>query len=236
MNFDVYVVLTGRTGSGKDTFAKIGVEKYGCAGYAALSDWFKKVLSDEFKLSIETFYSDLKERPFKSPIMVSRRNLRNLKKAWADHGGLSMGADRIATSQWVGRQLSSPREMMQWFAQDVVNKTVGPEFHCKVLEETYFKTAPRSNEINLFFITDARNYKQSKYFKDKYPDVYTVKLVGSTDSEGSVHSSELDVERFPKNYFDAVIKNDGSLEDFEKEIGGFLESVMSDLKRKYKKK
>jgi hypothetical protein len=232
MKIDVIIPLTGRTKSGKDAIAQIGVDKFGCTSALALSDWFKKILSSEFNIPLENFYNTLKDEPLIKPIVLDMGNLRRLKREWSGKAGLGAVTDRIAVSKWRGRQINSIRELMQWWAHEVVNGTVGPEFHCKVLEQDYLKNVKRDNDINVIFITDAREYSQSNYFVSKYPSVYPVKLVKSGEKELD-HPGEHAVDKFPEGYFYETIENNGTLEDLELKVKTLLSNIMTDVKRRY---
>ena len=218
---DIFVVLTGRKGHGKDSVADIAIKEFGCAGKVALANWFKETLAQEFKIPLEKFFdTQQKDAEFEKPIVVQRRNLRNLLLKIGEYG--FMNVNKISTMRWEGRQLRSIREMMLWFGHEVVTKSCGDVFHCKVTEERKIPLIPRKpNHANIIFITDARQYVQSKYFMDKYKYVFPV-LVSRPNGSGDDHPVEKAVDEFPESYFFAKIENDGSLGDLNDKVRQLL--------------
>jgi len=227
---DVLVVLTGRKGHGKDAVADIGISKYNCAGKVALADWFKKVLSTEFKIPLNKFYDVVdKDAVLSKPITINERNLRNLVRAIETHG--YKGASRLSVSKWMGRQIHSLRDLMVWFGGEVVYKNVSPTFHCDVTVRA-LKDTPRSDEgANVIFVTDARFYEQSKYFLERFPFVYTVRIQRPNGSNGDDMTEKCNDE-FPDNYFFKTIINDGTIEDLTDKVGKVMMSIKRDLSKR----
>lgn len=205
---DIYIVLTGRRRSGKDSLADIAIKDFGCAGKVALADWFKRVLSNEFKFHLHKFYSEEKDYALVPPIVLDRGHLRNLMMQLGAAGFNNV--NRISTSKWEGRQINSLRELMLWFGHDVVTKNCGDEFHCKVTEKALAAVPRKPNHANIIFVTDARQYIQSKYFLDKYPFVFPVRVT-RPDSSNDEHAVEKSVDEFPADYFFAEINNNKTL-------------------------
>lgn len=227
---DILVVLTGRRGSAKDSVADIAIQKFGALGKVALADWFKKELSNEFKIPLVKFYSAEKDATLSSPIVISRPNLRALMQRLGFLGFNNM--HRVSTSRWEGRQINSIRELMLWFGHEVVTGFAGDEFHCKVTEaQALSKMSGRPNHANLIFITDARQYIQSKYFLDKYPFVFPV-LVTRSGGSADDHPVEKSVDEFPSNYFFHTVENDGTLDDLEDKVKGLLVAIKDEVTRR----
>ena len=223
---DVLIVLTGRRQHGKDTVADIGVDKFKCAGKVALADWFKKVLANEFRIPLENFYDAAeKDKPLDKPIVLTRPNLRNLVMQLGEHGFNNVNS--LSTMKWWGRTINSLRDLMLWFGNEVVTNNCGDTFHCQVTERS-FKALKRSSSINAIFVTDARKYEQSKYFVDKFPFVFPVRVIrpGGTDDN---HQVEVANDLFPEEYFFETIVNDGSLKDLETKVKDLLMTIKAEV-------
>ena len=227
---DILVVLTGRRGSAKDSVADIAINKFGAAGKVALADWFKQELSKEFKLPLVNFYSAEKDATLSSPIVISRSNLRALMQRLGFLGFNNL--HRVSTSRWEGRQINSIRELMLWFGHEIVTGFCGDAFHCVVTEmQTLSKLPRRANHANVIFVTDARQYIQSKYFMDKYPYVFPV-LVTRSGGSADDHPVEKSVDEFPSNYFFHTVENDGTLDDLEDKVKELLVAIKDEVTRR----
>lgn len=223
---DVLIVLTGRRQHGKDTVADIGIKKFKCAGKLALADWFKEELSKEFRIPLEKFYDcEEKDKEFGKPIILTKANVRNLLMRVGDLGFNNV--NRISTMKWWGRQLRSIREMMLWFGHEFVTKNCGDTFHCEVTERR-LGDIQRNGEVNAIFITDARKFEQSNYFKKKFVYVYPVRVTrpGGTEDDHFVEKAN---DAFPEDYFFETIVNDGELSDLENSVKDLLVKVKNSL-------
>lgn len=227
---DILVVLTGRRGSAKDSVADIAIKKFGAVGKVALADWFKQELSKEFKIPLDKFYSAEKDATLSTPIVISRPNLRALMQRMGFLG--FNGIHRVSTSKWEGRQINSIRELMLWFGHEIVTNFAGDEFHCKVTESSSLAKLPRKeHHANVIFVTDARQYIQSKYFVDKYPFVFPV-LVTRPNGSADDHPVERSVDEFPSNYFFHTVENDGTLDDLEDKVKELLVAIKDEVTRR----
>lgn len=229
---DVYIVLTGRRGHGKDTVADIAINKFDCAGKVALADWFKKALAKVFRINIAKFYDTTqKDEVFMQPIIVNDTHLRGLMRVLRDEYGYE-DAVRISTSRWRGRKIDSIRDLMLWFGNEVIYKNCGSDFH-NVATERLIANLPRKKPVNAIFISDARLYGQSKYFIDNYPHVYAIKIIRPNGSK-DLHPVENAADQFPKDYFFRTIINDGTVADLDVKIKIILEEIKTDLAKKLK--
>lgn len=228
---DIYIVLTGRRGSGKDSVADIAIKDFGCAGKVGLADWFKKELSEEFRIELHKFYSEQKDMDFCPPIVLSLRHIRGMVNRLADAG--YPGTHRMATGKWDGRELKTIRQLMLWFGHDVVTQTCGDAFHCEVTEKRGLPKVPRvpGNHVNIVFITDARQYEQSKYFLDKYPFVFPVQVVRAGGTQDT-HPVEASTDGFPERYFFHVVENNGTMEELGKKVQKMLLSVKKEVTKR----
>lgn len=230
---DVFIVLTGRKGHGKDTVADFAINDYKCDGKVGMADWFKEALAHEFNLPLDLFFNpELKDEPFSAPIIMKRKNIRNFLFKIGEYGFNNV--NRISTMKWENRVFNTPRDMMLWFGHDFISLCCGEQFHCQVTDKLKIDKFPRKeNHVNIFFVTDARKYMQSKYYLDHYDYVYPVKVVRPDGSDDD-HAVEKSVDEFPEGYFFDVIDNDGTLDDLKKKVHKVLLKVKKNVTKKLK--
>lgn len=239
---DIIVPITGRRASGKDTIARIGIEKFGCTGSVALSDWFKRLLAAHFKLPLEDFYSAKKDQDLERPLVIRRGDISRLLSSTSQMASkfVDVRYQKVSVMKWEGREIKSLRELMVWWANDVISENLGEELHNVITAQALDpKTQPvrirrkaKRGEFDLIFITDARQYKQSAWFKTHgFEHVYPIKVVrplGSFDQT----APEKAVDEFPEGYFFETIINDESLEVLEQKVVAVLGRIRADMRRK----
>lgn len=224
---DIYVVLTGRRGHGKDTVAGM-MANYGANHSVALADWLKELLAKEFFLPVGDFYDEkIKDAPLAKPIVLNVKHLHHFVNALVEHGYKNYA--NMATSKWYGVQFDTLRDLMVWFGHDFVNELCGEQFHCSITDKRIEKIkSADSADKNVILITDGRVYGQSKYWVDRYPLVFTVKVEkpgGPMDNNALENS----VDQFPAGYFYATIINDGSKEDLDQKVKTLMEKILADV-------
>jgi hypothetical protein len=229
---DILIVLTGRKRSGKDTFADFAIAKANCLAKTALADWFKEDLAKEFNLPLEKFYTDDKDKPLDTPIIITRAKLdrlmvllseRDVKQGYFPH--------TFTTSRWEGRKIDSIRDLLIWFGSEVVRNNLGGEFHCEVTNQRIKDMKRNLTGNNVIFVTDARFLEQSKFFLDRYPYSYPV-LIKRPGGSNSNDPTETANDNFPPGYFFDTIINDGTVKDFEDKAKIALKRISEDVKRK----
>jgi hypothetical protein len=230
----VIIPVTGRRRSGKDTFATIAKEKYGATAIVALSDWFKKLLAVEFKIPLDDFYSANKDLSLEKPIILKADNVRRLKSKASSAMGptIDVRVSKISVNKWEGRKIESIRDLMIWFAHEVITLNLGDEFH-NIVTDQAIRSVDDPGKMSVVFVTDARQFRQSKYFKDNYEFTYPLKIVRTEGPQDNTPPEKM-VDEFPENYFYATVVNDGSLEDLEAKVKKFMGQVRSDVKQKLK--
>lgn len=225
----VIVPITGRRGSGKDSIARIAIEKFRCAGSVALSTWFKTLLSAEFKIPIEDFHSSKKDEPFARPIVIGMSNLRRLKSAMSAQSGkgTDISITKIPVGRWDGRQIDSIRDLMVWFAHEFVTVNLGDQFHNEMTDKL-IEAIPLTERYNVIFVTDARQFKQSVYYSKRYKHFYPIHVSRPTGPQDT-SAPEVATDEFPQGYFFARVINDGSIEKLEAGVLKLLQWIRRDL-------
>jgi hypothetical protein len=252
----VIIPITGRRLSGKDTVAKLAIEKFSCTGSVALSDWFKVLLAKHFSLPLENFYSAKKDEPFDRPIVIRHGDISRLLSATSQSASVFVDVryQKLSISRWIGREVKSIRELMIWWANEVVSgsKELGEGLHnaitagaIKKIVDAENKRDPKKDSPNVILVTDVRRHGQSVWFSDKpdsYPEteprfkhVYPIKIerpLGTLDQD----PSEMAVDEFPDNYFFATIVNDEDISALEQKVQEVLGKIRADLRTKFRTK
>lgn len=244
---DIIIPITGRRASGKDTIASMGIEHYGCLGSVALSDWFKKLLSDHFKIPLADFYdTKKKDADLATPIIIRRgdiaRMLSKTSQLAAKH--VDVRYQKLSVAKWEGREIKSLRELMLWWADEVITKNFGETVHNAITAEA-IKALPRKHasedrDFDVIFVTDARQHGQSAWFKSAgFQHVYPIKIVRTLGTLDQT-APEKATDEFPNGYFFDTIVNDedptapkeANLEALRVKVGATIGKIRADLKRK----
>jgi hypothetical protein len=232
----IIIPIAGRRGSGKDTLAKMGIEKFGATASFALSDWFKRLLAHEFKIPLEDFYSSKKDERLAKPIVLKLNNIRALKSATSMMSGktIDMRIAQISIMQWDGREIWSLRDLMIWFAEEVINNNLGKDFHNKIVEAEIDQLEEEEDRFAVVFVTDARQVEQADAFKTTHEFVYPIRI---TRPDGTNDSTvpEKAVDEFPDKYFFADIVNEGTLDELEVKVRRVLGRIRDDVKKRMAK-
>lgn len=202
------IVITGERRVGKDTFANFIMDAYPNTEKFAVADWFKRELSVVFDLNKSYFYSDeLKDKSFSKPVVFDKEMVVWMSAALTRrdlHKRDSLFFHQLLRP-FLGKELKSPREMLEWFGFDVISKLLGDSFHTDQLKKdinTFIKDKPDAIAI----ITDARRYSQSKWAKENLGAI-PVKIERNTGKERGTHAIEKEVSEFPEGWFKQVFQN-----------------------------
>jgi len=241
---DIIIPITGRRASGKDTIAQMGIEHYGCTASVALSDWFKKVLSDHFKIPLADFYSPKKDAELETPIIIRRGDIARMlsKTSQLASKHVDVRYQKLSVAKWEGRECRSLRELMIWWADEVITKNFGETVHNAITAEAISKIerkhAGEENAFDVIFVTDARQFGQSSWFKANFKHVYPIKI---TRPLGTLDQTfpEKATEEFPPEYFFATIVNEENpgaskeenLAVLKEKVGEVIGKIRVDLKR-----
>lgn len=235
----IIVPITGRRKSGKDTVASLAVSKFRCSGTIALGDWFKVLLSKHFKVPLDHFYGPERDRPLPQPIQLRHSDISRLIASAGSSVGnhVDVRFQKISISKWVGRQINSLRELMIWFAQEVITNSVGADIHNQITQKAitnFLKDRPiHPRAFDVVLIPDVRQYPQSVWFsskaqwsdkKPRYEFVYPIKIE-RPDGTFDQTSEEVAVDAFPAGYFFETIVNDGTIAELEGKVKETLERI-----------
>lgn len=113
--------------------------------------------------------------------------------------------------------LGKQRELLRWWGTEF-RRGPNPDYWVKKVEAQIQKDQP-----DVALISDLRFENEMRWTK-KYGDCIRIDRLGLP---ASTHESEVALARVPDDYWSAIIKNTGSLEDFRNEVLFVFDSLMS---------
>jgi hypothetical protein len=122
------VSFAGKARAGKDTCADVLVKKFGFKKLN-LADPLKKICSRSFEIPLNHFYDDnLKDKPFDNSIRITSANVDVLITQLNEKGFDLNSAKELELFQaCVGREIISPRNLLQFIGTDVCRSIVSDD-------------------------------------------------------------------------------------------------------------
>lgn len=224
-----FVLFVGPKQSGKDTAAEILRKKGKSRQKISFAGPLKEICSNVLNLEPKYFNDPtLKEKELETPIVLDRRTIRLIKRELPKYlpelgkdDLLKYNIDRVSIAGLENRTFKTPREALQQIGTDFIRDRVYDQWHV----EAAFSEASLEKYENgkLYCITDTRFLNEYEYLMDNFGDDLQVYYIERPEAEAQLekatHASELEIlkikELLPE---ESIIKNDGSLEDFEKKV------------------
>lgn len=220
--------LVAPKSGGKDTAAAILIEGKKANGKLSFAGPLKDICSKVFGIPL-TVLNDpvLKERPFKEPIALTRKHLRDIKHECTSRldpvqGSILLYNPNKATVYGLeNRTLVSPRELMQVVGTDFIRQRIFGEWHLQAAfsPETLSKYAKNG----VYCVTDIRFVNEYEYLKNRFGNDFQCYYVERPEAEENLktatHPSELETQKIKTLLPEAnVIHNDGSIDDLKKKL------------------
>lgn len=225
----VVVMLTARRGSGKDTIADYAIDKLNCQTKFAQAEILKQSAMKVFGLSADNV-SGGKDTPFETPLTLDVKQLRKMITELGDLG--CAGYRQIPSSKWLHRCFNTPRQLLVWYAEDILKKYLGEAFFIKHLLKTIDKYERDNSRNNIIFVTDVRFYElEALTLTAQYSKVYPIKVIRN-DIEKLDLRSENSIDVFPDDFFYATIENNGSLDDLYTKVDGIISNILFETDHK----
>lgn len=225
----ILITLTGRAQHGKDSTANFGIEKYSCTAKFALADWLKESASRVFNIPLR-FFNENKDTAFQTPIVLNQDSLRRIIQELKQNGCPHWM--KIPTSRWLGRQLSTPRDILVWFSEEIIKPNLGNTVYCDKVRAKILSLPETPGKPTVIFVTDCRFPFEVTYFEHNFPNTYPIKIVRPGMPQLN-HSSEVSVDQFQADAFFAILDNEGTLEDLSGGVVSLLTLIRDDMKNKY---
>ena len=230
--------------AGKDTAADILKELGLSKGKISFAGPLKKVCSEVFGIAPVHFNDPIKkETPFKAPIKLDRRTLRNVKKTLPKYlsevneetNTMLYNIDGAALTGIENRVIKTPRQLLQVIGTDLIRDRVFEAWHLNAAfsDENLNKLV----KSGVYCVTDIRFPDELEFLQNKFGSDFQGYYIENPEAEqaleGATHPSELNAIKLRELLGpDAVIKNDGSLKDYEK----LLKKKFKDLAKSASKK
>lgn len=171
-----------------------------------------------------------KERDFKEPITLTAAHIRAILKMlpdWVDvvdpdTGKFRYNINKVSASGLVGTIFKSPRELLQFVGTEIIRNSVWEDWHINAaLSDKAILTLPNPDAV--YAVTDVRFENELAALQKKFGPAFQCYYVERPEAEErlatATHSSETVVKVLREKLGeDNVIKNDGSLKDFEKTV------------------
>ena len=203
--------VNGRARSGKDTIAKVMIDKFGFQKIS-FADPLKNICSDAFEIPLNYFHDDnLKDSPFEVPVLVTEQHLERLVTNLISAGcTFTNGQINELNTKGLGFILISPRNLLQRVGTDFVRGTLGDRTWIDI-----FKRKISSTEGN-FIVPDARFLNERKVIKELGGYNFLIIRPGLPPIAESAHESEL--LGISEELIDVTILNDSTVNSLQMEI------------------
>lgn len=203
--------VSGRARSGKDTIAKIMIDKFGFKK-ASFADPLKEFCSNAFEIPINYFYDDnLKDSPFEVPVLVTETHLERLIVNLTN-AGCVFTPDQIneINLKGLGFIFVSPRNLLQRVGTDLCRGSLGDTIWIDIFKRNIAKSDGN------FIIPDARFLNERKAIKDLGGYNFLILRPNLPPITESAHESE--VLGISKELIDVTILNDSTINSLQMEI------------------
>jgi len=192
---------------GKDTAAEVLINEFGFKR-KALADPLKEICSEVFCIDLKYFHDqELKEKPFKKPLQVTKGHLKRLLDYCAQYEDVS-GRAYVQVLNTCCVQLETPRKILQYIGSDVIRQYISSSFWLDLA----MKTLP-FNDSNVV-VTDSRFANERDSLKKCGGQLCLIQR--PMDKPKDVHLSENDLGTL--NDYHHVINNNKSLEEFRSSV------------------
>lgn len=227
------IQLTGYKGSGKDTFANYVIKKY--PGLHPIKLAYADPLKDIAFELIKAFYgpnvsftSDIDKRNDNTNKdgaveTVKREDFDDSnKKERAIHGSKFWGY----TSQ--ERDLTI-RELCQYLGTEIFRDRIDENLWVKLMITRIQRTISQNPNCQLIMISDYRYPNELEYLRENIPDnkwmIHSLRIERKQLPSGQYnhHRSEMSINNL---LVDMIIENNGSLEDFYRNIDEYLRNIL----------
>lgn len=200
--------LAGKKGSGKDSVAGF-LESEGFTKLA-FADPLKEMLASVFRLDIKYLYDEkLKEAPLPERIEIDYYHLDKLRDIVENQWGFVISRDqREGIETYFGREIKTPRELLQVFGTDILRRYIRDDIFIVLLFS-------RMKEISGHVcVSDVRLKNEREALKKAGGKMILIKRYTETKDS---HISENDLGS--EKEYDVIIKNeDITLDQLRSEV------------------
>lgn len=235
--------VTGPKGCGKDTVAAELKKRKQVKAILSFADPLKTVVGEVFGLHRNLLYdADLKELALKEPITLSRKNLRELKKALPSFlnpeiDGCFYNIDNASISGLEGQVMTTPRQLLQIIGTDFIRDRVFKDWHINAAFQKNFLAKKHKGvkfeKRDTISVTDCRFLNELEHLSDRFGketiSIYVERPEAEAKLLNDMHPSEQGmieikkrIEEDPNGY---IIVNDGTLAELHKKVQKVLNAA-----------
>lgn len=213
---------------GKDTAAGILIKAKKANGKISFAGPLKDICSKVFKIPLQVLNDPvLKEKPFATPIVLTKRHLRDIKNECVrlldpeQDGVVLYNPNKMSIIGLEGRVMNSPRELMQFVGTDVIRNRMFGKWH---LLAAFGKTNLSQYDQNgIYCVTDIRFMNEYEFLKEKFGDEFSCYYVERPEAEEKLktatHASELETQTIRAALDESsILKNDGDMDDLKEKL------------------
>lgn len=221
--------FVGPKGAGKDEAYKILRESGKVLQKMSFAAPLKEICKTVFGLTDYQVDDPVgKERELETPIVLTLKHLRSINKEltqWVEPidpatGIIRYNVNRISISGLEGVEFKTPRYLLQFIGTDYIRDRVWKDWHVTAaLSDKALAKLPDPNAI--YAVTDVRFENELNALKDKFGSAFACFYIERPEAEErlkeATHPSELVSIKLREQLGDeAVLKNDGDVDDFKK--------------------
>jgi len=222
--------LVGPKGSGKDTVAAMLKDAKRSHGKISFAGPLKEMISKVFEIPIQVLNDPiLKEKAFATPIVLTPRNLRAIKhecmerldRFSEDGSEVLYFPDKASITGLEGREMRSPRELMQIIGTDFIRTRIYTEYHTRAAFTE--KALSKLVKSGVYCVTDIRFVNEYEFLAEKFGADFVCFYVERPEAEenlkSATHPSELESQTIKKMLpAENVIMNGGTMEELEAKL------------------
>lgn len=229
---------------GKDTAAAILIEGKKANGKLSFAGPLKEICSKVFGISLTILNDPVnKERPFKQPLVLTRKHLRDIKHECVSRLDPVNGTfivynpNKASTSGLENKTVASPRELMQVIGTDYIRQRIFGEWHLQAAFSP--ETLAKHAKNGVYCVTDIRFVNEYEYLKKRFGNDFQCYYVERPEAEEKLkeatHPSELETQKIKALLPESnIIRNDGSIDDLKKKLLAIKQIEEAKPKRGFK--
>lgn len=225
--------FVGPKGAGKDEAYKILRESGKVLQKMSFAAPLKEICKTVFGLSDYQVDDPVgKERELETPIILTIKHLRALNKelaAWVEPVDpvtqiIRYNVNRISVVGLEGTEFKTPRYLLQFIGTDYIRDRVWKDWHVTAaMSDKALAKLPDANAI--YAVTDVRFENELEALQNKFGAAFACFYIERPEAEErlkeATHPSELvSIKLREQLGDDAVLKNDGDVDDFKKVLKG----------------
>lgn len=203
----VVIGIGGEKRAGKSTCASLFTSRYGFKELSFAMP-LKKACAYGFNISPNYFDDQsLKEKPFANPITIRLYDLMKLTEYLSRYQEITDNMIVNMFDKARNRQITTPRDLMQFVGTELIRTFVDYEFWTKAL----IKDMQRYDRV---VISDVRFSNEREFVRELGGELIRVDRPGSASGDQHASENQLGAD----NEYSFIVLNNGTIEDLHKNL------------------